>query len=325
MPKGPAARILDMTLHQLPGMLLPGPGSPNVFIGKKMAWRGIPLAAAAGLVAAKSASETRVAIATVATAAQAGSPTFPAAVAALEVMKAAEATAMAANIMAASGGADIHICVSVTPIPLPPPHGPGVVIDGSPTVLINNLPACRGMDTVLEAFGPPNKILLGEFTVIIGDMASHFTQQMSNSCVVASVRNMIRKETGRDVSEAELRARLAQISGNPAHNFETTPINPAFASQLLAEYGVPNTVRTNQSPADLENLTSDGHPVLVGFSNPGHRVMLDSVRTNPDGSKTYIVRDPDPAYGGQPREMSSTDFNNRYNQGAIVIDPNNPR
>ena len=48
------------------------------------------------------------------------------------------------------------------------PHGPGVVIDGSQTVFINGLQACRMGDTVLEAVGPPNKIAKGEMTVLIG-------------------------------------------------------------------------------------------------------------------------------------------------------------
>jgi len=49
--------------------------------------------------------------------------------------------------------------------PLPP-----VLIEpGSKTVLINNLPACRMGDTVLEAIGPPNKITMGMMTVLIGD------------------------------------------------------------------------------------------------------------------------------------------------------------
>jgi uncharacterized Zn-binding protein involved in type VI secretion len=55
-----------------------------------------------------------------------------------------------------------------TPLPIPP-HGPGVVITGSMTVLINNLPACRQGDTILEAVGPPNSIAMGFPTVIIGD------------------------------------------------------------------------------------------------------------------------------------------------------------
>lgn len=43
-----------------------------------------------------------------------------------------------------------------------------MVVDGSQTVLINGLPACRMGDTIIEAVGPPNKIAMGEPTVIIG-------------------------------------------------------------------------------------------------------------------------------------------------------------
>ena len=43
-----------------------------------------------------------------------------------------------------------------------------LVVDGSPTVLINGLPACRQGDTIIEAVGPPNKIAMGLPTVIIG-------------------------------------------------------------------------------------------------------------------------------------------------------------
>jgi hypothetical protein len=35
-------------------------------------------------------------------------------------------------------------------------------------VFLDNLPACRLGDTVLEAVGPPNVIITGEYTVIIG-------------------------------------------------------------------------------------------------------------------------------------------------------------
>ncbi|KAB2936379.1 MAG: hypothetical protein F9K25_00955 [Candidatus Contendobacter sp.] len=72
---------------------------------------------------------------------------------------------MGSMITSAAAGADIHMCT--TPLPIPP-HGPGVVIDGSKTVFINNLPACRMGDTILEAVGPPNKIAKGEMTVLIG-------------------------------------------------------------------------------------------------------------------------------------------------------------
>jgi uncharacterized Zn-binding protein involved in type VI secretion len=149
-------------------MLMPGPGSFNVIIGGKLAWRGVPAAAAAAIASAKATSDATITAAEAATVAAAVPPALglPAAKAAEEATKAAAAASMGAMISGAAGGADIHACM--TPLPLPP-HGPGVVIDGSPTVLTNGLPACRQGDTIIEAVGPPDKILVGCITVIIGD------------------------------------------------------------------------------------------------------------------------------------------------------------
>lgn len=166
MPTGPAARILDPVVHPLPPVLTPGPGSPNVLIGFKPAWRGLNLMMVAALTAAKQASDTTIQAAQAATLAAAGTPGAPAAKAAEEVTKATCLASMSSTITGMAGGADIHMCT--TPLPLAP-HGPGVIIDGSPTVLINNLPACRQGDTIIEAIGPPNKVALGDLTVIIGD------------------------------------------------------------------------------------------------------------------------------------------------------------
>jgi uncharacterized Zn-binding protein involved in type VI secretion len=95
----PAARIGDMTSHGTP--LIPGPGSPNVLIGGRPAWR--------------------------------------------------------ATI-------DLHVCPLVTGLV---PHVGGTVLVGSPTVFINGLPAVRLGDQIVES-GPPNTIITGEFTVLIG-------------------------------------------------------------------------------------------------------------------------------------------------------------
>lgn len=180
MPPGPAARLTDAVMH-LPPVLTGGPPAVNVFIGFLPAWKGIPLAMSAGIQAAQQASEAaikvaeNIAVTTQATAvAAAGTPGAPAAVAAAtaarlaaETLKASSAAAMGGSIAAAAaGGASIHACTTPWPIP---PHGPGVVIDGSPTVLINNMPACRQFDTIVEAIGPPNKIMMGCMTVMIGN------------------------------------------------------------------------------------------------------------------------------------------------------------
>lgn len=60
--------------------------------------------------------------------------------------------------------ADFHTCPLVTVLV---PHVGGVVAVGSTTVLINNLPAARMGDQIVEA-GPPNAIVMGEPTVLIG-------------------------------------------------------------------------------------------------------------------------------------------------------------
>ncbi len=168
MPTGPAARITDsVSPPHTPPVLGPGPGSVDVFIGFMPAWRGVPGAAASALKGAKEASDATIKAAETASAAAQGTPGAPAAKAAEEATKSAAAAAMgsAVSAAAAASGADKHICS--TPLPVPP-HGPGVVIDGSATVMINNAPACRMGDTVLEAVGPPNKIMKGCMTVIIG-------------------------------------------------------------------------------------------------------------------------------------------------------------
>jgi uncharacterized Zn-binding protein involved in type VI secretion len=59
---------------------------------------------------------------------------------------------------------DFHTCPLVTGTV---PHVGGVVAMGSPTVLINNLPAARQGDMITES-GPPNSIVIGCPTVVIG-------------------------------------------------------------------------------------------------------------------------------------------------------------
>lgn len=166
MPGRPAARLIDPVTHPLPPVLTGGPGSPNVLIGMLPAWRGIPAVTSASIQSAKRLSDTNIKAAEKATVAAAGTPGAPAAKTAEETTKTAAAASMGTTITSNAGGADIHSCTTLLPAP---PHGPGLVIDGSPTVLINNLPACRQGDTVLEAVGPPNKIVMGCPTVLIGD------------------------------------------------------------------------------------------------------------------------------------------------------------
>lgn len=164
MPEGPAARVGDTVSHAAPTMLGPALGSTDVMIGYKGAWRGVGAAAAAAILEAKEASDKAIKAAEDKTEA-ASSADEEEAKKEEDELKDAEAAAMGSMIAGAAGLADQHVCTTILPIP---PHGAGVVVDGSQTVLINDLPACREGDTIVEAIGPPNQISLGESTVIIG-------------------------------------------------------------------------------------------------------------------------------------------------------------
>lgn len=199
----PAARITaDSVAHPLPPVLTGGPGSPNVLIGNLPAWRGIPAASAGFVQAAKQGADTTIKAAEAATLAAAGTPGLPAAKAAEEATKATVASVMGNLITSAAMGADIHMCATLLPIP---PHGPGVVIDGSSTVLINGLPACRMGDTIVEAVGPPNKIVSGCVTVMIGGGAGGMPS-VDASAAIAKMNQQVKQAASQASQEANQKA-----------------------------------------------------------------------------------------------------------------------
>ncbi len=77
---------------------------------------------------------------------------------------------------------DMHVCPMVTGIV---PHVGGPIIGpGCPTVLIAELPAARVGD-MLTCVGPPDTIVMGSFTVLIGGMpAARMTSQCAHGGVV---------------------------------------------------------------------------------------------------------------------------------------------
>jgi hypothetical protein len=83
-----------------------------------------------------------------------------------EGIKAAMAVAASATVAAMAGMADMHICPMPAGTVL---HGPGFVTKGSSSVMINNLPASRQNDKVMEACGGADPISMGCPTVDIGD------------------------------------------------------------------------------------------------------------------------------------------------------------
>jgi uncharacterized Zn-binding protein involved in type VI secretion len=159
---GPAARVGDPVEHPIPDVLDPGPGSPNVFIGGQPAWRGVGGAQAAQFQSAASNSSQMIQDLQ-----KSHNVTGEPDQATLDNIKQKQLDLMSAQINNLPAGVDVHFCDVLEPPPVP--HGPGVITDGSKTVMINGLPACRQGDTVTEAIGGQNKVLEGCPTVTIGD------------------------------------------------------------------------------------------------------------------------------------------------------------
>jgi len=63
---------------------------------------------------------------------------------------------------------DMHVCPMLTPGVPPTPHVGGPIILGSAGVLIGGMPAAR-MGDMAMCVGPPDMIVLGCMTVLIGD------------------------------------------------------------------------------------------------------------------------------------------------------------
>ena len=61
----------------------------------------------------------------------------------------------------------------------------------------------------------------------------HSSQEKSNSCVIASSKNMIKMLAGKDISEEKLRIEMKEIMKKPKHDFNKDGINPAHAKTLL--------------------------------------------------------------------------------------------
>lgn len=160
MPKGPAARVGDVSAHG--GALVPGPGSTNVFIAGMPAWRGVGPAAAAGIVSSAAAALGAVMEAQAAATAAKGTLAAPAAEANLLKTIAEQVAKLSTQML--STGADTIACPIVKVVI---PDGPGVVINGSTTVFIGGFPACRVGDMIQEVTAV-NSVAIGCPTVIVG-------------------------------------------------------------------------------------------------------------------------------------------------------------
>lgn len=152
-------------------------------------------------------------------------------------------------------------------------------------------------------------------------------QEEPMSCAIASTRMIIASAAKKKMSEKELREQSQKYPG------KYDPINGTQMEntvELLKNNGVPDAKLVKLTTMnELSAATSCGNPTMLSFINPGgggHAMVLDGVRTNPDGTKTAIIRDP--WCGGGPSasdpkagtiEMSEADMTKRgYNAWVVT-------
>jgi uncharacterized Zn-binding protein involved in type VI secretion len=153
-----AARVTDITVHGSP--MVPGTGSTNVLIGGLPAWRAMSPAAVAGFLAL--VAKIIVNVNKLATAISTNN--VPAAAKITKDL--ADQVPQAVSMI---GAMDKIICPMLLLRIAGPPHGMGVMIGGSSTVMINGLPAGRVSDQIRELLSPePNMCAVGLPTVQIG-------------------------------------------------------------------------------------------------------------------------------------------------------------
>jgi uncharacterized Zn-binding protein involved in type VI secretion len=193
----PAARVGDAsTPPHAPGTLTPGPGSVDVSIGNKPAWR--------------------------------------------------------ANI-------DTAACTTPIAPPAPAPHGPEKCYLGSLSVMINNQMAVRQGDILIGA-GPPNPVLLGFPTVLIGDVGfglmdpanmsefcKEFTQLMNDWATLTPEQRRARLEDAINRQLGKSGLPRQSVVGNASH----APGNAQYSYQSGA-------LEVSQSQLNSASLSPQG-------------------------------------------------------------------
>jgi hypothetical protein len=131
---------------------------------------------------------------------------------------------LASAMAGAAGGGDIHLCLGPLAIP---PHGQTAGIYGS------HLAACRHGDTIIEAVAPPDKIVMGEPTVLIGDAVSTAIDMIKAS------------DFGKTPEGQKVIAKLEALGVAGKIQFSPVLSNPSYRGEWDGAAGI--TVHSNYS------------------------------------------------------------------------------
>ena len=140
-------------------------------------------------------------------------------------------------------------------------------------------------------------------------------QERNDTCAMASTR-MVLATYGINASEADVRNASQRFDG--AYTRGSGTKTGKNVPPLLNSHGINARHRTGMSVADLQRATAGGRPAVARLKDSPHAIVVDGVRTNPNGSRTVLVRDPWPPGRGRRREISEDKFNERFYGAAVV-------
>jgi uncharacterized Zn-binding protein involved in type VI secretion len=148
---------------------------------------------------------------------------------------------------------DTHACPAVN---ITGADGVGVVMMGSPTVLINYMMACRMGDIVVEvpglALGPANPIIMGCPTVMIGDVGMGAPGPATMGAMAGALGGSTAVAAHSLAQASEEGVGLVRIAGNP------------LLSQAIGDGG-PNSSENGQAQkkvwVEIELVDQDGKAV----------------------------------------------------------------
>jgi uncharacterized Zn-binding protein involved in type VI secretion len=205
-------------------------------------------------------------------------------------------TVLIGNLPAARIG-DMHMCPMVTVLV---PHVGGPLVLGSFTVIVGGVPQSRVND-MLICVGPPDTVLMGEPTVLVGNAGSAGGLGAILGLALAGLKNFVAGYPkavlqpdgsyatqyssaitikGTPSFQAQVLARLAKVAGTKSGQKTLAQVNKSGKSMTIIEYTGDNSFcGANPTWADQAGQTHKGQLVYDGN---GKKMM------GPDG-KTQLV------------------------------------
>ena len=177
---------------------------------------------------------------------------------------------------------DMHVCPMVNPGVPPPPHVGGPITKGSATVLIGGQPAAR-MGDMCTCAGPPDSIIAGCPTVLIGDGSGSGGGGGGGAAKAAQ-----------DAAAGALQAQSAEGTGTHwiEYAFNDNAGNPVTGVKYdftLPDGSVRQGIFTGDGGVKAGGLAGEGECNVVPYKLYGAKWSKDTARTDDELTLTACV------------------------------------